>query len=262
MSSDIKKMGISVTILGSGTCVPSLGRSSCSVLMEAGETKMLFDCGPGVMRQLLKAGTSIFDISFLFLSHFHPDHSGELVSFLFSNKYAGSCPRKTPLTIAGGKGFSLFYKGLKAVYGHWMELEPELLNIIEFGNTARECREFSDFTVETMPVKHSPESIAHRITSGGKSVVYSGDTDFSDSLAELAENADLLICESAFPDALKVGGHLTPSLAGEIAARANVRKLLLTHFYPECDKTDIEKECRRTYNGDLLKAEDLMKICV
>jgi len=110
-------------------------------------------------------------------------------------------------------------------------------------------------------VEHNPESIAFRITgAGGRSVVYSGDTDYSENLIELSKNADLLICESALPDDYRIKGHLTPSLAGAIATRAGVKKLVLTHFYPECDKTDIELECRKTYAGQLVLAEDLMQI--
>ncbi|MBW1822481.1 MAG: ribonuclease Z, partial [Deltaproteobacteria bacterium] len=78
---------ITVTILGSGTCVPSLKRSSCSVLVEVSDSKLLFDSGPGTMRRLLEAGITIFDISFIFYSHLHPDHTGELVTFLFATKY-------------------------------------------------------------------------------------------------------------------------------------------------------------------------------
>ena len=74
---------LSVTILGSGTCVPSLKRSSCSVLMKAGDNILLFDSGAGTMRRLLEAGIEIYDVSFVFFSHFHPDHTGELASFLF-----------------------------------------------------------------------------------------------------------------------------------------------------------------------------------
>jgi len=150
---------------------------------------------------------------------------------------------------------------LKLVYGHWIELDSNLLKIIELGNADHDMRRFDDFKVESLPVEHNPESIAYRITGpDGQSVVYSGDTDFSDNLVILAKDADLLICESALPDELKVKGHLTPSLAGEIAKRANVRKLVLTHFYPECDQTDIEKECRKVYEGPLILAEDLMVI--
>ncbi|MCD4778692.1 MAG: hypothetical protein K8R12_06930, partial [Desulfobacterales bacterium] len=62
------------------------------------------------------------------------------------------------------------------------------------------------------------------------------------------------------PDELKVKGHLTPSLAGKIATMANVKKLMLIHFYPECDEVDIEKQCRKTYSNKLILAEDFMKI--
>ncbi|MFH1582039.1 MAG: ribonuclease Z [Pseudomonadota bacterium] len=254
-------MDLSVTILGSGTCVPSLKRSSCSVLMEIGGAKLLFDCGPGTMRRLLEAGTKIFDISFIFFSHLHPDHTGELVSFLFATKYPEIERRQKPLTIVAGSGFSEFYDRLKNVYGEWIELKPELINIVEMDNKGKDSIDFGDFTVKSIPVEHSDESIAYRTTgSCGKSVVYSGDTDFSDNLVTLAKNADILICESALPDELKVKGHLTPSLAGGIATQANVKKLVLTHFYPECDQVDIEKQCRKTWSGPLVLAEDLIKI--
>ncbi len=252
---------LSVTILGSGTCVPSLKRSSCSVLMRTGEAILLFDTGAGTIRRLLEAGVEIYDVSFVFYSHFHPDHTGELASFLFSNKYPDGNRRKIPLTLTAGRGFIEFFENLKRVYGHWIELDPDLLNIIEFDVIHGDERRYDDFKVETLPMEHNPESIAYRITgSNGASIVYSGDTDFSNNLVMLSKNADLLICESALPDELKVKGHLTPSQAGEIAARANVGKLVLTHFYPECDGVDIERECRKTYAGPLILAEDLMEI--
>ena len=120
-----------------------------------------------------------------------------------------------------------------------------------------------DFIIESIPVEHNNESLAYRLTNrNGISVVYSGDTDFSNNLVTLAKEADLLICESAFPDKLKGKGHLTPSLAGKIATMANVRKLLLTHFYPECHEVDIKRECRGSYNNELIIAEDLMTINV
>ena len=252
---------LSVTILGSGTCVPSLERSSCSVLIRTGGSILMFDSGAGTMRRLLESGSEIYEVSFVFYSHFHPDHTGELASFLFSNKYPDESRRKYPLTLGAGRGFKEFFENLKRVYGHWIEPDTGLLNIVEFDNTHRDARQYKDFTVETLPMEHNPESIAYRITgSGGTSVVYSGDTDFSDNLVMLSKSADLLICESALPDELKVKGHLTPSQAGEIASRANVGKLVLTHFYPECDGVDIEKECRKTYAGPLILAEDLMEI--
>ena len=250
-----------LTILGSGTGVPSLERSSCAVLIKIEDSQILLDAGPGTMRRLLEAGTTISNISFIFLSHFHPDHSGELAPFLFASKYPEKNSRQKPLTIIAGKGFSAFYHGLRMVYGQWIELAAGIVQMVELDNQSHDIREFNDFKVESLPVNHRPESIAYRLTcKNGISIVYSGDTDYSENLISLAKNADLLICESAFPDNFKIDGHLTPSLAGRIATQAKVGKLLLTHFYPECDQADIEAECRQTYTGPLILAKDLMKI--
>ena len=255
--------GITITILGSGTCVPSLARSSCSVLMQTGGSRLLFDSGPGTMRRLLEAQTTIFDISHIFYSHFHPDHTGEFVPFIFATKYPYGNRRKTTLTVSGGLGFLNFYEGLKTVYGRWIELAPGLLELTEFDNKSYDHRQFEDFTIETAPVAHNDESIAFRVTSsGGYSAVYTGDTDYDEAIIDLAKETDLLICECALPDQMRVTGHLTPSLAGDLAARANVRRLVLTHFYPECEKEDIIAQCRKTYAGPLVLAEDLMQFDV
>jgi len=260
---DIENQGITVTVLGSGTCVPSLQRSSCSVLMQIGTRHLLFDSGPGTMRRLLETGTTIFDLDYLCYSHFHPDHSAELVPLIFATKYPDGNRRQLPLTIIAGRGLTDFFAGLKTVYGPWIELAPGLLKFVEFDNTEKDTKVFDEFTMESAPVDHNPESIAYRITSAdGSSVVYSGDTDFSENLIELANGADILICESAMPDSLQVKGHLTPSMAGEIATRAGVHKLVLTHFYPDCENVDIGQECRKTYSGPLILAEDLMRIAV
>jgi len=250
-----------ITILGSGTCVPSLKRSACSVLIEVNDQKVLVDCGPGTMHRLLQAGVSIFDLTHLCFSHFHPDHTSELVPLLFATKYPDSGRRQIPLMLVAGQGIRGFYEGLQKVYGHWIELPPGLLHIEALATDKPVTRDLKHFTLQTIPVEHNPESIAFRINDpNGKSVVYSGDTDFSDNLVSLANGADLLICESAFPDAAKVPGHLSPSTAGEIARRANVGQLVLTHFYPECDQADLISECRQTYTGPLILAEDLLKL--
>ncbi len=250
-----------VTILGSGTCVPSLARSACAVLVETGQAAILLDIGPGTMRRLLEAGRSVFDISHLFLSHFHPDHSGELVAFLFANKYPSPVPRNRPLTLAAGEGIGLFFNGLKAVFGEWIDLAPQRIHLVSLAVSRSDGIDFADFHLKTAPMAHRPESLAYRITGpDGKSVVYSGDTDENEDLVRLARGADVLICEAALPDELKTPGHLTPSLAGRIAARARVGKLVLTHFYPECEGADMLRQCRKTFDGPVVLAEDLMRM--
>lgn len=251
--------GIRINILGSGTCVPSLSRSSCSILVEALGKKILFDCGPGTMRRLLEAGHSIFDVDIILLSHFHADHCGEFVNFLFSTKYPYDDQRKgRPLMVGGGLGFLGFYEGLRNVYGDWMESPTALFEKKEI--SAGSSIYFEGVNILTSAVAHKPESLAYRIEVGGFSAVYSGDTDYSEALIDFVKGCDVFVCESAMPDAMKVPGHLTPSLAGEIAEKAGAKHLVLTHFYPECAEVDIEKECRRSYSGMLTLAEDLMTL--
>ncbi len=118
-----------------------------------------------------------------------------------------------------------------------------------------------DIQLEYTSVCHKDESRAYRLTDKtGFSVVYSGDTDYCDALIDLSCESDILICESAYPDNQKVSGHLIPSLAGEIATKANVKKLVLTHFYPECDGVDIKTQCQKTFKGPIVLAQDLLTL--
>ncbi len=249
---------IRIVILGSGTCVPSLARSACSALIIFDDVRFLLDIGPGTMQRLLEAGFSVFDVTHVGISHLHPDHTGELVSFLFANKYPDGSLRQKPLTLIGGTGVSSFYRQLSGIYGEWIDGAGKL-KLLEMSSTEPAETRFSSFVLRTAPVRHRPESIAFRIDGpGGKSVVYSGDTDYSESLISLAASADILICEASHPDEHKVDGHLSPSLAGKIATKANVRQLILTHFYPSCEKADMIGQCRRTYDGPISLGRDLL----
>jgi ribonuclease BN (tRNA processing enzyme) len=252
-------MALKVTILGSGTCVPRLDRSACAVLVETGQAKILMDLGPGTMRRLLTYGLTIFDLTHICLSHFHPDHTAELAPLIFATKYPDESQRTKPLIVLGGKGLKKFYMGLQAAYGDWIVLPNELLRFRELIQTDLATVAFDQFTLTTCLVNHRPESLAFRIDSPyGVSMVYSGDTDTCDDLVRLARGVDLFICESAMPDALKSPGHLTPSLAGKLASQAEAKRLVLTHLYPPADEADIVKEARSAYKGEIFAAEDLM----
>ena len=249
------------TILGSGTCVPDLKRSACAVLVETGRSKILLDIGPGTIRRLLEYGVTIFELTHILISHFHPDHTSELVPLLFATKYPDAQRRKIPLNVYGGQGLNAHYAGLQAVYGQWIVLPDYQLSLNEIDSVAGQLT-FDGFSVSACNVAHRPESLAYRIdTAQGLSVVYSGDTDACESLIGLAAGTDLLICEASMPDGQKVPGHLTPSIAGSIASRANAKRLVLTHLYPPCDKVDIVKQARSTYKGPIIMAEDLMTFC-
>jgi ribonuclease BN (tRNA processing enzyme) len=252
---------IHVTVLGSGTCVPSLTRSACAVLVTVGGNRLLFDIGPGSMRRLLEAGIRVQDLSHVCISHFHPDHTGELAPLIFANKYPDASLRRNPLTIIGGPGFQDFMARLEGVYGAWIRLDAGMLALREAPPDGCLRYKANDWTLETMPVRHNPESVAYRLSvDGGPSVVYSGDTDYSKDLVSLALDAGLFICEAARPDEHPVAGHLTPSQAGRMATEAGARKLMLTHFYPDCEDVDLAAQCGRTYKGPILLATDLMTV--
>jgi ribonuclease BN (tRNA processing enzyme) len=180
---------------------------------------------------------------------------------MFAGKYPGIRRRQKHLSVFGARGVRDFYDGLINVYGRWIEPEEGMMDILELDNTAPDGLSLGPMKVDSLPMEHISSSIGYRITlENGTSVAYTGDTDYCDNVVKLAENVDLFICESSTPDEMKSRGHLTPSFAGRIATEANVGNLVLTHFYPECDRCDMEKECRKTYSGPLVLARDLMEI--
>jgi ribonuclease BN (tRNA processing enzyme) len=252
------KDNVKITILGSGTCVPRHDRSSSALLLETGRAKILMDLGRGTIDRLLTCGVTIFDLTHICLSHFHPDHTSEVVPLIFATKYPDRLARKNRLHLIGGPGLNSFYQGLQAAYGRWIILPEEQLEILEIDSPETESFVFKDFSMTVRRANHSPESLAYRIQAGGISMVYSGDTDLCDDLADLAFETDLFVCEASMPDGQKVPGHLTPSLAGSMASKARARRLVLTHLYPPCDEVDVVKQARSTYKGPVIKAEDLM----
>lgn len=252
-----------IVILGSGTTVPLTERASPSVAIFVEDQFLLIDIGPGTVRQLARAGLNHEDIDYIGISHFHPDHTADLIHFIFATRHPPILKKRKPFTVIGPKGFNEFLKLLKRPYGSWLDLPAGLMKIEELDTGEKDKREFDAFTVLSAPVNHTPQSIGLRIEdTAGRVIVYSGDTGYCEGIVDLATGADLLILESSFPEGKEVQGHLTPSQAGDIAARSGIKRLLLTHFYPECLRSDVETQCRKTYQGELILATDLMSLSV
>jgi ribonuclease BN (tRNA processing enzyme) len=245
-----------VTVIGSGVALPSLRRRSPGLLVETAEEKILFDCGPDILRGLLRAGIDYREIDRILVTHFHPDHTLGLPHLLFATRYALR-PREKDLWIAGPPGLAELLEKFRGIYPAWLEEKGYRLreHIIRGGRWSG-----ADWKLQAAPVDHNPESIAYRLEAGGRSVVFSGDTGSCDSLVELSRGADLLVCEASFPEKMALPKHLTPARAGEVARRAGVKKLLLTHMYPPCDRIDAVAAARREFNGPVLRAEDGMTI--
>ena len=252
-----------VIILGSGTTVPLAERASPSIALFIDDQFLLMDIGPGTLRQLAIAGLTFQDIDYVCISHFHPDHTADLIHFLFATRYPPILRTRKSFTIIAPETFNQFLTLLKRPYGNWLELPDGLMKIEELNTGDKDKKEFDTFTIVSAPVNHTPHSLGFRIEDGsGKIIVYSGDTGYCEEIVDLARDADLLILESSFPDGQGIEGHLTPSQAGDIATRSGVKRLLLTHFYPECLKSDIETQCRKTYQGELILATDLMSLAL
>jgi ribonuclease BN (tRNA processing enzyme) len=248
---------VELIILGSGTGVPSLRRGSPASLVKADNQSILLDGGSGALARMLQAGVTYKDVDAVLYTHIHPDHCADLVPLIFACKYQEE-PREKDLLIIGGKGFRDYFEGLRWVHGSWIESETFRIHIREV--LADEVQ-IGDIQVTTLPLEHAPESVGYRVTSAqGKTLVYSGDTDYCPNVVELATGADLLLLECSFPEGMKVKGHLTPALAGRIAREAGCKRLCLTHFYPPCDHADITGDCRTVFKGEVLLAEDMMRI--
>jgi len=252
-----------IIILGSGTAIPLADRASPSVAIFIEDQFLLMDIGPGTVRQLALAGLSHEDIDYIGISHFHPDHTADLIHLFFATRHPPILKRRKPFTIIGPKGINEFLKLLRRPYGKWLDLPAGLMKIEELNTEEKDKKEFDNFNILSAPLNHSPHSIGLRIEdNSGRVIVYSGDTGYCEAIVDLARGADLLILESSFPEGEGVEGHLTPSQAGDIATRSEVKRLLLTHCYPECLRSERETQCRKTYQGDLILATDLMSLSV
>lgn len=242
-----------LTILGSGTAAPLLERSCAGYLVEAGNKKLLFDSGAGTIRRLLEIKADLFEIEHILYTHLHNDHINDLGAIIWSNNYGGT--RKKPLNLYGPKGFRKYIDTLLRL------LMPGKLNFkINVNELKNSAIKIGNLAIKACPTRHSgsTKSIIYRISGKGKSLVYTGDTEYCDEVVDAARNADFLMTECSLPKEVK--GHLTPSLAGKIASEANVKHLILTHFYPEVLKTDIKRQCRKEFNGAIILAEDRMRI--
>jgi len=242
-------------ILGSGTFVPRERRGSSGYLLLLGTSKVLLDCGAGTTWKLERAGASCVDIDHVFLTHFHPDHTSDLIPFLFAVKYAQRDSDPKPLRVWGPKGIRKLFEGFGNAYGGW--ITPEWLSVGQIGEGALE---FDDFTLVAMRTPHTETSLAYRVESGGKSMVYTGDTDYSEEGAELAEETDLLLIECSTPEGEKMEGHLTPIEVADIVEKSRPKRVVLTHIYPSADEADIIGPIKKRVKANVVKAEDMMVI--
>ena len=251
---EIESKFMKLTILGSGTCVPSLKRSSPANFLKIKKHNIFVDCGSGTLKQLIKIKESYKDIDYVFLTHFHTDHISDLNALIQALNWTPRFTRKKDLILVGPVGLKKYCakRYIKT------DTEPSTFKIKI--KEIRKGLKFDGFNVEAVKTVHSKESIAYKFKEKNKSLVITGDCDYNENLVRFSKNSDILLIECSFANNMKEVGHLTSKECAEIAKKADVKKLVLTHLYPpvstEKKRFDyVKKRFKKT-----ILAKDLMKV--
>ncbi|MFL6216152.1 MAG: MBL fold metallo-hydrolase [Blastocatellia bacterium] len=248
-----------LTILGSGTVVPDGARNSAGYFIEAGDVRLMMDCGAGTVHALARMGCDWERLTHLYISHFHVDHVGELASLFFAFKHAMRGERNEPLTIIGPRGLDRVMDGLRHAFGERL-FEPKFpvtLNQLEPGEQVELSKTISLAVTKT---PHTNESLAVRVASGARAICYTGDTDYSEAVARFFNKPSVMIAECSFRERREGVPHLSISDVARLAAMAEAETLIVTHFYFEVDEDALRRELRRDYAGNILIGRDGLQL--
>lgn len=241
-----------VTVLGAGTVLPSTSRSPSGYLVDFAEERLLFDVGAGTLARLHSAGFSYRDLDKVFISHLHSDHVLDLIALLQAFNATPGWTRTKPLTVLGCQGLNDFVAGIMNLFDGTVPENYEL-NVIEL-TVGR--HEFPGFVIETALTGHTGNSLAFRLEANDRAFVYSGDAIESSALAELARKADLFACECSFPTGFVTTDHLTADGVGRLASSAAVKRVLLTHLYPNTGEDEVARQVCSVFDGEVIVARD------
>jgi len=242
-----------ITILGSGTLVPQADRGAPGLVVEAAGENLLFDSGTGTLYRAAQAGLDWRSFLHIFYTHFHPDHTLDLVALTFAANHTPGLPERK-LIIYGPQGLKDFFSSICSA---WPAVAPTNYRLqLEELSRGRGVAGERKWKVAAAKTSHGrAPSLAYRVTEGSKSLVYSGDTEYSESLVKLSRGADLLICECS--SAEEVPGHLSPAGVARIARESSVARVLITHVYPPQDPEELARRCRQECGSTVEAARDL-----
>ena len=247
----------SVTVVGSGTLVPSGERSSPAHLVESGPTRLLLDAGPGTVHGLARHGLPWWKITHVVFTHYHTDHFGDLPHLLFAMKWASPAPRSHPLRILGPPGLAERVEALRSAHGDYIVRPGFDLDYEEVARSGIWHETDAPLTLRFHPVPHTDNSVAVRVEIARRAVGYTGDTGPDRTLGPFLQGVDVLISECAHPDPAPPGRHLSPASVAAMARRAEPGVLVLTHMYSPLDASSAPSLVRKAgYRGNVVCASD------
>ena len=285
-SGPVTKTPLRITVTGTGTPIHRADRAGPGVLVEYGDIKLQFDAGRATVMRLAAAGSSLTDLTALFVTHHHSDHVvglPDLVMTRWLNDINREGQSPLPIFAPAGEAVRLISRLLDPwVPEMQMRQEhtrrPNIATIyarsFEVGKAAAETvAEFGEVSVGAIAVDHEPvvPAVAYRVDTPVGSVVISGDTAVCSQVRDLAEGADVLVHEVILASRLEglvtdparlLEYHSEPAGIGELANAAGVNHLVLTHLVPApetAEDRDVYEQGVRAggFTGRLSVADDL-----
>jgi ribonuclease BN (tRNA processing enzyme) len=232
----------------------NLQRGEAASALLVGDVPYLIDCGYGTLRALAQAGLRINDITTVFVTHLHDDHTSDIAA-LMSHKWTGSTATAGPAatTVYGPYGTAALVQGALAFF----KANTEIRSTDE-GRTVRPDTRFrgkdltagkvtevfrdARVTVRAVENTHFPtrakarmpyRSLAYRFTTADRSVVFSGDTAYSPAVIELARDADVLVCEAMDTEMHAQIRKEAEAAPGGLTAESVAHHIIETHVTTE-----------------------------
>jgi ribonuclease BN (tRNA processing enzyme) len=233
-----------LTVVGCSGSFPSTESPCSSYLVEADGYRLVLDLGNGALGALQNY-CGLYDVDAVLLSHLHADHCIDLCAYWVARNYrAEGCPDLLP--VYGPPGTA---ERLARAYD--MPEEPGMREVFGFRTLSPGSFDLGPLRVTVAQVNHPVDAFAFRVEHQGSSLVYSGDTGECAELVELARDTDLFLCEAAYVDGRDTyqAVHLNGREAGEHAAAAGARRLVLTHIPPWTDAEHNRRDAAAAYAG-------------
>ena len=274
-----------VTLLGTGIPNPQINAFGTSTLIEAGDEKLLIDCGRGTSIRLSQLGLGVGHVDRIILSHYHSDHYAGIFDFAMTGtirqKFGG---RNGPLHVHGPPGIERIAEGAWIATGLDRdirtadnEIDPEHMRIIPHLYEEGVVYDQGGLVVRSIRVDHGDFiDIAYgfRVEYQGRVFVHSHDTRYNENLIAQAHGADVFVHEVAAARQeiqqkmqairLVMEHHASPAEVGLVFAQTRPKLALLTHLVllkPDpVSINDVMAELAEEYDGTVMVAEDLLSI--